>query len=355
MKLRGLASLRRRLVAVAATAMTFVLAGGPQADAQDGRGALAPLLAKAKQEGAVTIFTGTARYPDSAVKQIEQDFRRKYGFALKVTLAAPGPHPPTVQKLITEAKSGVKPGMDLFPTALAFYGPMREAGVLAKVNFAAFGVPQDLIAPPGDNVQISTIARNVIYNTNLVKKADAPRRLQDLADPKWKGKIVAPAIPDVFAMMVPVLGEHDALDLVRALVQDQQIVLIQSVTDVGTKVANGEFALGYGVPADWTGLRKRGAPIDNAPLEKVSGQPFHAGVLANADHPAAATVFAYFACCTPEGKKSLYQSIGWANFETSGTEPYEIGGQGRGVNPDHQWQTRDQGRLGQEIAKILGM
>jgi len=26
--------------------------------------------------------------------------------------------------------------MDLFPTALAFYGPMREAGMLAKVNFA---------------------------------------------------------------------------------------------------------------------------------------------------------------------------------------------------------------------------
>jgi iron(III) transport system substrate-binding protein len=355
MNLCCFASSRRRLIAAAAAGIVFIFSGAPHASAQEGRGALAPLLAKAKQEGAVTIFTGTARYPDSAVKQIEQDFRRKYGFALKITLAAPGPHPPSVQKLIAEAKSGVKPGMDLFPTALTFYGPMREAGVLAKVNFAALGVPHDLIAPPGDNVQISTIARNVIYNTNLVKKADAPRRLHDLADPKWKGKIVAPAIPDVFAMLVPVLGEHDALDLVRKLVQDQQIVLIQSVTDVGTKVANGEFALGYGVPADWTGLRKRGAPIDNAPLEKVSGQPFHAGVLANADHPAAATVFAYFACCTPEGKKALYQSIGWANFETSGTEPNEIGGHGRGVNPDHQWQVSDQARLGQEIAKILGM
>ena len=211
------------------------------------------------------------------------------------------------------------------------------------------------MAPPGDNVQISTIARNVIYNTNLVKKAEAPRRLQELADSKWKGKIVAPAIPDVFAMMAPVLGERQAVDLVRQLVQAQQIVLIQSVTDVGTKVASGEFALGFGVPADWTGLRKRGAPLDNAPLEKVSGQPFHAGVLANADHPAAATLFAYFACCTPEGRKSLYESIGWANFETAGTEPYEIGGVGRGINPDHQWQMHDQTRLAQEIAKILGM
>jgi iron(III) transport system substrate-binding protein len=349
------ASLRRRPIAVATAAMAIVLAGAPHANTQEARGALAPLLAKAKQEGAVTIFTGTARYPDSAVKQLEQDFRRKYGFPLKIMLSAPGPHPPIVQKLIAEAKSGVKPGMDLFPTALAFFGPMRDAGVLAKVDFAALGVPQELIAPPGDNVQLNTIARNVIYNTKLVKKAEAPRRLQDLADPKWKGKIVAPAIPDVFAMLAPALGEPEALDLVRHLVQDQHIVLIQSVTDVGAKVANGEFALGFGVPADWTGLRKRGAPIDNAPLEKVSGQPFHAGVLANADHPAAATVFAYFACCTAEGKKALYQSIGWANFETSGTEPYEIGGHGHGINPDHQWQIHDQTRLSQEIAKILGM
>jgi iron(III) transport system substrate-binding protein len=344
-----------RLIAVATAAMSIVLAGAPNANSEDARSALAPLRAKAKQEGALTIFTGTARYPDSAVKLLEQDFRREYGFPLKITFAAPGPHPPIVQKLITEAKSGVKPGMDLFPTALAFFGPMREAGVLAKVNFAALGAPQALIAPPGDNVQLNTIARNVIYNTNLVKKAEAPRRLEDLADPKWKGKIVAPAIPDVFALMAPVLGEREAIDLVRRLVQDQKIVLIQSVTDVGTKVANGEFALGFGVPADWTGLRKRGAPIDNAPLEKVSGQPFYAGVLAKADHPAAATVFAYFACCTPEGKKALYQSIGWANFETSGTEPYEIGGRGRGVNPDQKWQMNDQTRLSQEIAKILGI
>src|SRR5260370_14201241 len=183
MKLRCFASLRRRLIAVAATGIMSILAGAPHASAQDGRGALAPLLAKAKQEGALTIFTGTARYPDSAVKQIEQDFRRKYGFALKITLAAPGPHPPIVQKLITEAKSGVKPGMDLFPTALAFYGPMREAGVLAKGNFAALGVPPDLIAPPGDNGKISTIARNLIYNTNLVQKPPAPPRLPNLPAP----------------------------------------------------------------------------------------------------------------------------------------------------------------------------
>ena len=45
--------------------------------------------------------------------------------------------------------------------------------------------------------------------------------------------------------MAPVLGEKEAVDLARRLVQDQHIVLIQSVTDVGAKVANGEFALRF--------------------------------------------------------------------------------------------------------------
>jgi ABC-type Fe3+ transport system substrate-binding protein len=340
--------------ALALSAVAITLADMPRAAAQDAPAALAALLVKAKEEGAVSIFAGTARYPDSAATQLAEAFQAKFGFPLKITLPAPGPHPAVVQQLIAETKAGVKPSMDIFPTALAFFGSMREAGAIEKVDWAALGVPSNVIAPPGDNVQISTIARNVIYNTNLVSKAEAPRRLQDLADPKWKGKIVAPAIPDVFSVMTPVLGEQGTLDLVRKLVNDQQITLIQSVTDVGTKVASGEFALGFGVPADWAGLRKKGAPIDNAPLEKVSGQPFNAAVLAHAPHPATATVFTYFVCCTPEGQKALYQAIGWANFDTPGTEPFEIGGQGRGINPDHEWQIHDQRRVGQAIAKILG-
>jgi ABC-type Fe3+ transport system substrate-binding protein len=156
-------------------------------------------------------------------------------------------------------------------------------------------------------------------------------------------------------MGVPVIGEPATIELVRKLAQDQKISLVQSVTDVGTKVANGEFALGIGVPADWTGLRKKGAPVENAPLEKVSGQPFQAAVLANAEHAAAATLMAYFICCTAEGKKALYQSIGWANFETPNTEPYEIGSNGRGINPSYEFQINDQARVSRELAKILGL
>ena len=186
-----------------------------------------------------------------------------------MTLVAPGPHPSVVQQVIAETKSGVKPSLDLFPTALSLLTPLREAGAVAKVDWAALGVPAEQIGPPGDNVQISTIARNIIYNTSLVKKDEAPKRIEDLADPKWKGKIVAPAIADVFTVMgVPVIGEPATIALVRKLAKDQKISLVQSVTDVGSKVANGEFALGIGVPADWTGAAQEG----RAGRERAAGE-----------------------------------------------------------------------------------
>lgn len=338
---------------LAALALATALSAGPSAHGQD---ALAPLVAKAKQEGMVNIFMGTARYPESAANQLAQAFTAKFGIPIKVTLVAPGPHPSIVQQVIAETKSGVRPALDLFPTALSLLLPMRDAGAVAKIDWVALGVPAKQIAPPGDSVQISTIARNIIYNTNLVKKDEAPKQIQDLADPKWKGKIVAPALGDIFSVMgVPVIGEPATVELVRKLANDQKISLVQSVTDVGTKVANGEFALGIGVPADWTGLRKKGAPVENAPLQKVSGQPFQAVVLANAEHPAAATLMTYFVCCTPEGEKALYELIGWANFDTPNTEPYEIGSNGRGINPSYEFQTKEQARISRELAKILGL
>jgi iron(III) transport system substrate-binding protein len=301
----------------------------------------------------VAFFTGTARYPQAAASKLEQAFEKKYGFPLKVTFAAIGPHPTVVQQLRSEASSGVKPAADLFPTALSLSKMLREGDAIEAVDWAKLGAPAGVAVASESVVMINVISRNVIYNTNQVKKADVPRRLEDLADPKWRGKIVAPAIGDAFAMMVPVLGEEKTAQLVQKLVTEQKMVLVQTITDVATKVASGEYAIGFGVPADWSGTRSKGAPIDNAPLEKVSGQPFYASVLKNAPHPAAARMFGIFICCTVEGQKALNDALGWSKFEMAGSESNEIGGGGRGVYPTIDFQLNHQRRVASELGKRL--
>src|SRR5450631_35700 len=84
--------------ALALSAVAITLADMPRAAAQDTPAALAALLVKAKEEGAVSIFAGTARYPDSAATQLAEAFQAKFGFPLKITLPAPGPHPAVVQQ-----------------------------------------------------------------------------------------------------------------------------------------------------------------------------------------------------------------------------------------------------------------
>jgi len=332
----------------------FALAAAALVAAAQPTGGTAALAEQAKKEGSVTIFTGTARYPQSAVAKLEQAFAAKYGYPLKITIASTGPHPTVIQQLRSEAASGVKPAVDLVPTALSLIKLLGDANALEPVDWEALGAPAQSIVKVQYAVMTNVIARNVVYNTNLVKKSDAPKRLEDLADAKWQGKIVAPSIGDAFAMMVPILGEEKTMALVKTLVNDQKIVLVQSITDVATKVASGEFALGFGVPADWTGTRAKGAPIDNAPLQKVSGQPFYSVVIKNAAHPAAAKMMGMFICCTVEGQKALHDSLGWSRFETIGTEANEIGGAGRGVYPDIAFQLEQQRRISTEIGKLLG-
>jgi ABC-type Fe3+ transport system substrate-binding protein len=339
-----------RLLAAAAACLLSLAAS-----AQTGRvpAELAALADQARKEGEVVFFTGTARYPRTAAAKLEEAFQKQYGFPMKVTFAAIGPHPTVVQQLRSEASSGVKPAADLFPTALSLSKILREAGAVEAVDWVKLGAPADVAVPSENAVLINVIARNVVYNTNLVKAADAPRRLEDLADPKWRGKIVAPAIGDAFAMMVPVLGEEKATQLVKQLVAEQKIALVQTITDVATKVASGEYAIGFGVPADWTGTRTKGAPIANAPLAKVSGQPFYASVLKNAQHPAAAKLLGVFICCTREGQQALNDALGWSKFEMAGTESFEIGGQGRGVYPTVDFQLNHQRRVASDLGKLL--
>ncbi len=52
--------------------------------------------------------------------------------------------------------------------------------------------------PPGYWTQVVGISLGVIYNKKMVAKDDAPKTLQDLLDPKWKGQIAiaSPVVND---------------------------------------------------------------------------------------------------------------------------------------------------------------
>lgn len=91
----------------------------------------------------------------------------------------------------------------------------------------------------------------VIYNTRLVPAADAPKSLEDVLDPKWRGKIAMtdPTLNDTFTswffMIRKTLGEEKARQFFTSLAA-QNPTMFESGLTVSQNVNQGQFALGFG-------------------------------------------------------------------------------------------------------------
>ena len=132
----------------------------------------------------------------------------------------------------------------------------------------------------------------MLVNTNLVKPADEPKSWKDLADPKWKGKILTDDMravgsgQTVFAVLYKTYGEE-----LLAKLQQQNMTIGRDLQENTRRVARGEFpifinqiiAFAYaikGLPA------KVIVPEDGCPYTPIQG-----AILRGAPHPNAARLF----------------------------------------------------------------
>ena len=97
---------------------------------------------------------------------------------------------PLVQRLRSE---GDKSPCDVFITVDAGHiERAREMGLLQPVKSAVLdkAIPAHLRDPDNGWFGFSKRARVIVYNKEKVAAAKAPKNYEDLADPKWKGKVL---------------------------------------------------------------------------------------------------------------------------------------------------------------------
>lgn len=334
---------------VPATAMALI------ATTASAQSTLEDVIAAAAEEGSVAINVSTTRFPASAGPAMSAALAAKFGVEIDVELINNSPVPVMAGQIIEETKAGITPSFDVFPLPLSFTTAISEGGAIEDIDWAGIGVDPEFIDPEGNAVWIDTVPRAVFYNTKLLTGDDIPTKLQDLLDPMYQGQIAGPGFGDAYGMVsVPVLGEEAAAEWLKALYDDQGLTVIRSISDIPNRVANGEFAIGLGVPANRTGLVDKGAPLANAPLESVGGQPYYMFVMKDAPNPNAGALLTYFFCCTEEGRQSLFDNMGWAKFDFEGSEQNAIGGEGRGKVPTAEWQLADQARVAREFDTLIG-
>ena len=154
--------------------------------------------------------------------------------------------------------------------------------------------PKEHYDPEGMFVTSRVWLSPIGYNTNLVKRDEAPRSFADLLDPKWSGKIVkahpsfSGTIMTATFQIVRELGWEYLEKLAR-----QRVLQIQSATDTPKKLALGERAvMADGTDYNLIQLKERGDPVEV--VYPTEGTPVITGpsaVFQHASNPNAARLF----------------------------------------------------------------
>jgi len=254
----------------------------------------------AKKEGALEIYT-SAQSDDMGA--LVAAFEKKYGVKVNVWRAS---SEKVLQRAVTEAR-GNRFTMDVAETN----GPELEALHREKI-FEAVKSPYlaDLIAPAimphGEWVGTRLNVFAQAYNTNLVKKEELPKTWEELAQPRWKGKLgIEQEDIDWLAGEYAELGEARASKVFKDIVANNGISVRKGHTLLTQLVVSGEIPLAltvYNYKAEQ--LKRKGAPIDWFTIGPAIARPNGIGVAKKAPHPHAAVLFYDFEI-SPEGQKIL--------------------------------------------------
>jgi iron(III) transport system substrate-binding protein len=252
----------------------------------------------AKQEGKVVVYG--AQVPQ-AMKAIHAGFEKKYGIKVEYWR---GSSTRVSERALTEWRAG-KPGFDVIEGNRGVQLIMRDEGLFQKFippsseKFPPQFKEKDALITPWRVLPIS-----ILYNTELVKSADAPKTFDELLNPKWTGKIAMPD-PTRHTTTAQFLANLDKLkgpkwlDFVRALAK-QKPLLVESLAPVATTLIKGEAAVGITYIKY---VKQYKGPIDYVLMDKYLSDPNYMSLSAKTPRVNAAKLYIEYVC-SEEGQKA---------------------------------------------------
>jgi iron(III) transport system substrate-binding protein len=251
---------------------------------------IAKLIAGAKKDGAVNIYSSETVEDIGALSLA---FEAKYGVKLNLWR---GSSEDILQRAVVEARGG-RFDADVFETGATAMESLHRERLLQPVDFpAAADLTPEAIQSHHEWIGTRYNIFVAAYNTRLVAGSALPKGYDDLADPKWKGKLGIEADDsDWFGAVVEALGEERGLKQFRDIVASNGVSVRKGHTLLANLVVSGEVPLAistyfYKVAQ----LKDRGAPIDALTISPVVARFEGAGLARRAPHPYAAVLFMEF-------------------------------------------------------------
>ena len=277
------------------------------------------LVKRAQEEGELDLYTSmTSEVADVVTEAFSDEFD------VDVNLYRAGSET-VLQRVLQEAGAGYA-GSDVVETNATELFALSTEKLLAEYA----GERRDMVADAGRFDGWTATRYNLFtasWNTKLVKPEEAPTSWEDLADPKWDGKL-AMELGD-YDWYLTLYGyweeQGKTPEEIDTIFTDmaQGAKVVKGHTVMGELLSAGQFALAasnYSYLVEQ--LKMKGAPVEYSPMvEPVIARPNGFGLMKTADHPAAAMLFADW--LLEEGQQVLVDEGLTPSINPSGDDPLE--------------------------------
>ena len=281
---------------------------------------LAQIIEGAKKEGTLRGQWGQNSFGGSeGFKEILAGMNKKYKLDLKGQYT-PGPDMQRLMlRIIQENAAGQPASTDVYlGNAQAMFDGLKS-NVLKPMTYNTFIAAKpkpegkfNAIAADGTHVAIATAVVGIQYNSDLVKGADIPRRMEDVLNPKWKGKIAStPYAAGLREFATPdFLGREKVIEFTKKL--SKQIGGLMRCGEA-ERITSGEFLMLVFTCGgnDVNVLKRIGAPLGHTVVEE--GTVLHmryAAVPKNSRSPNAGALLIDY-LMSAEGQELLWKHDGF--------------------------------------------
>lgn len=256
-------------------------------------GQTAKLVEAAKKDGGkVIVYTSMETFTADALKKA---FESKTGLQMEYWR---GSSTEVMDRALSEHRVG-KPIFDVVATTGDHMHLMAKEGAFVKYESPSLkGFAKDAV-DPALGARYRNVLYGVIYNKAGIKASEAPKTLEDVVKPEYKGKLVMPhpvnhtLTTQWLASLDKIMSKERAAKFIRDLAAAKPI-FVESIVPAADRVGTGETPIGITFVRFVLTYNKQGANLDYVRDYNMLGDGQYISLGAKAPRPNAGKAFIDF-------------------------------------------------------------